>query len=226
MLTALAVSGGARPPNGEMTWVARRDLGFFAVTAPLGASPAAAAFALVSTSEALAEVELPPSSTLEPKHRARLRAAISRADAMWTERVKTEQHNRGIGAAFAGVLFDADQVAVGHAGDCRVYQARQGHFIRQTVDHVLFDARERRVVVRGIGLGSNPEVVSWPTEPGDMFLLTAGVHEHLTEAELLAALGEWPRQRAPETILDLAMSRGATDHQSVLLVASGDESAG
>ena len=47
------------------------------------------------------------------------------------------------------------RAAVAHLGDCRIHQIRNGRFLRVTHDHVLH--QERRIVLRGIGMGSNPE---------------------------------------------------------------------
>lgn len=220
------MAGGQQPPHGETTWIVRPDLGFFAVAAPVGQWPTGAAFALAAAAQALSQSGPSSHATLEPRHCAKLRAAILGADTEWAARVRSDDRLRGVGAAFAGILLDTDRVAVGHAGDCRVYQIRQERFIRRTIDHGVSDARDRRVIVRGIGLGSKPEVVSWDTLPGDLFLLTAGVHDLVSDDELLVALAKSTSRHAIEAILDLAMSRGATDYQTILLVPPASEAVG
>jgi serine/threonine protein phosphatase PrpC len=213
---ASGLVGGSKPPGDAATWIARPDLGFYAVATPIGASSVGALFALDATSKAIEQQERVP-ARLEPAHCARLRSAISSTEAAWARRVQADVALRGTGATLVSILFDVDRVAVGHLGDCRVYQTREGRFIRQTLDHRLA-AQHRRVIVRGIGLGSNPELVSWDVEPGDCFLLSGGVHDLVADEELLALLLASPPRLAAEQMLSLATARGATDCQTVLIV--------
>jgi len=219
---ALGLVGGAKPPGDVATWIARPNLGFYAVATPIGASFVGALFALDATSKALEQPE-PLPARLEPAHCARLRSAVLNTEAAWAKRVHADRALRGTGATMASILFDVERVAVGHLGDCRVYQARKGRFIRQTVDHRLADLQHRRVIVRGIGLGSNPEVVSWDAEPGDCFLLSGGVHDLVTDEELLALLLALSPPLAAQQMLSLATARGAIDCQTVLIVPSPDQ---
>lgn len=217
MLAASGLAGGTNPPGGEQNWIARHDLGFFAVAGPIGRSSRAAAFALKETAERLANVDVTRSS-LEPASCGRLRSAILGADALWAERVRANEQDRGLAAGFAGIVLSAGLAAVAHLGDCRAYQLRQRRFIRQTTDHRLEDSRHRRVITRAFGMGSNPEVVPWELKPGDVFLLTAGVHEIVTDEELLAAVLATAPEHAIRSILDVASSRGGTDNQTVLVI--------
>jgi serine/threonine protein phosphatase PrpC len=127
---------------------------------------------------------------------------------------------RGVGATFAGMFLTQDRVAIAHLGDCRVHQIRQDQFLRRTADHRIADPRHRRIITRGFGMNSNPEVVSWDMNLRDVFLLTGGVHDLLTDDELLLAVLQLDPRNAARAILDLAVSRGAAGCQTVLIVRS------
>jgi serine/threonine protein phosphatase PrpC len=212
-----ALAGGTKPPGGGQNWIARQDLGFFAVAGPMGRSSKAAEFALNKTAACLANTDLSASS-LEPASCSRFRSAVLAADTLWAEQVRASDHDRGLAAGFAGILLSAGFAAVAHLGDCRVYQLRQRGFIRQTTDHRLDDSRHRRIITRAFGMGSNPEVEPWEHNPADVFVLTAGVHELVTDEELLAAILDTAPEHAVRNMLGVASSRGATDHQTVLVV--------
>lgn len=210
-------AGDGERPREERTWIERDRAGFYAVVAPVGPSREAGVFALDAIADAL--VTTPTSkATLEPPQCARLRAAILQANAQWMERATSNPSRHGLGATLAAILFHGDALAVGHLGDCRVYQMRGERFVRRTEDHTLAHAGHRHVVDRVFGASSNPEVVAWDVEDDDTFLLTGGVHEHVNDDELLDALRKHDPKRATEAILSLALARGGTDHLTALVV--------
>lgn len=224
MARALAMGGGTVPPDDPQTWIARSKLGFFAVAGPIGRSIDGATYALAAISKALPS-SMPARPGVEPAECAQLRSAILSSQGEWQDRIIADTRLRGIAAAFAGVFLNQNRAAIAHLGDCRVYQVRQGRFLKQTVDHRVADPRHRRIITRGFGMSSNPEVILWEVDPEDAFLLTSGVHDLLTDGELLApVLGLSPRDAA-RAILDAAVSRGAVDHQTVLIVRPGTGSA-
>lgn len=223
-VVALAMGGGTVPPDDAQTWIARSELGFFAVTGPIGRSLGGAAYALAAISTALPS-SMPTLPGLEPAECSQLRAAILSSQGEWQDRISADPSLRGIGAAFAGVLLKQNRAAIAHLGDCRVYQVRQDRFHRQTVEHRLADPRHRRIITRGFGMNSNPEVVLWEVNQEDAFLLTSGVHDVLTDGELLAPVLELSPPDAARAILNAAVSRGAVDHQTVLIVRPGTKSA-
>ncbi len=115
-------------------------------------------------------------------------------------------------------MLAGGHAAVAHLGDCRVHQIRNGKFHRKTIDHVLVSSTGRRVLARGIGLGSNPHVVSWDIEIGDVFLLSGGVHDVVTDNELLEVLGtSVDLAEAACRLLDLASLRATRDDLTVLI---------
>src|SRR5262245_4645618 len=133
---AQAIGGGSPPSNEPPTWIARSDLGLFAIASPCGGSRAAALHTLDAIATHVAEAP-PDASRLEALECSRLRAAILAADAQWVERASADKGLRGVGTALAAVLQVGNRAAIAHLGDCRVHQLREGRIERATQDHVL-----------------------------------------------------------------------------------------
>jgi len=221
-----ALGGGTRPPHEPPTWLVRPDPQLYAIASPLGGSTLAARLALEATSASLAAS---PSvrSTLERFECAQLRAAILSTEAPWRESVLADPSLRGQGATFAAVFLAGGHASVAHLGDCRVHQVRNGKLHRKTVDHTFLSDRGRRGLVRGIGLDSNPEVVSWDVMNDDTFILTAGVHDVVSDDELLEVLATSPDfVAAVARLLEIASLRGARDDLTVLLARPAVANAG
>jgi len=212
-----APGGGTRPPSGPPTWLAQPTLSFYAIACPFGGAVTAARLALDATSASIA-ASPPVRSSLEPPACAQLRSAVLAAEGLWRERVLADASLRGQGATFAAVVLAGGHAVVAHLGDCRVHQIRNGKVHRKTIDHVLASSTGRRVLARGIGLDSNPHVVPWDIEIDDVFLLSAGVHEVVTDNELLEVLGtSVDFAEAACRLLDLASLRAARDDLTVLI---------
>lgn len=212
-----APAGGTRPPGGPPTWLAEPTLSLYAIACPFGGAPTAARLALDATSASIAAPP-PVRSSLEPFECAQLRSAILAAEVLWRERVLADASLRGQGATFAAVMLAGDHAAVAHLGDCRVHQIRNSRFHKKTIDHVLASSTGRRVLARGIGLDSNPHVVSWDIEIDDVFLLSAGVHDVVPEEELLEVLrSSVDFIDAANRLLEIASLRTTRDDLTVLI---------
>jgi len=76
-------------------------------------------------------------------------------------------------------------------------------------------------------LDSNPEVVSWDVMNDDTFILTAGVHDVVSDDELLEVLATSPDfVAAVARLLEIASLRGARDDLTVLLARPAVANAG
>jgi PPM family protein phosphatase len=197
-------------------WLARPDLGLLAVASPLGASALAATFALETLAVALPELT-PPQPSPEPPACARLRGAILETERRWQQRVSEVPSVRGLGASLAAVLLDDDTTSVAHVGDYRVHQIRRGRIFRRTADHAA-EYRGQRLLLRSIGLDSNPDVARWDLDAEDLLVVTGGVHAVLDDRDLVATLEEIPDSaHAVAALIQRALAPGATDVLTVLL---------
>lgn len=117
-----------------------------------------------------------------------------------------QAHPEAAGMATTATLLyvGKEGITVGHIGDSRIYQFRQGKLLYRTNDHSLVNSLlqlgqitpeeavrhpQRHVILRAIQAGANPVEIDVKllrdVEPGDQFLLcTDGVLEPLTEDAL------------------------------------------
>jgi serine/threonine protein phosphatase PrpC len=215
-----AAAGGQRPPGDERTWLARADLGFYAVASPFGSSAVSARIVLDAIAEALGRPTA-TASTLERFECARLRGAILAAGEAWDDVSRARPEHSGLGATVAAVLLVDGWAAVAQLGDCRVLQLRKGAGLRRTTEHITLTGDKKALVIRFVGARSNPEVHAWPTEPGDTFVLTAGVHERVHEQLIVDSLRSGDLSRGIQEITQLAEQRGGSDYLTALGVRIG-----
>jgi serine/threonine protein phosphatase PrpC len=147
--------------------------------------------------------------------------------------------NRGqatSGATLVMFLAHADHSACLWAGDSRAYLWRSRTLTPISRDHSLVQAlvdagelseSERRthpnahIVTRAVGAGETLELDRSfaPINAGDIFLLCSdGLTACLNDSELEALLGGGDLDTNADTLLELALSRGASDNVSFVLI--------
>ncbi|WP_440996022.1 type VI secretion system-associated protein TagF [Arhodomonas sp. SL1] len=122
------------------------------------------------------------------------------------------------------------------AGDSRIYRLRRGKLTQCTRDHSLVeglvqdgslareDARQHpkaNVITRAIGAADalEVEVGFGDLMPGDRFLLCSdGVHGVATDGEIAEVLAEGDAAEVTRRVLELALSRGAPDNVTAVVV--------
>jgi serine/threonine protein phosphatase PrpC len=178
---------------------------------------------------ALRAEEAAPAGNVEHPRVAALRRSILEADAAWRENCRADAALDGTGATLAALSLTGTRAVVAHLGDCRVHQLRGWQVIRETADHVQeATARPSGVAVRAVvcafGMGANPEVNVWGVEPGDVFALSAGVHDFASTAEIGSMLRRQPNfAAAAAELISLARERGALDYCGIVLVRAPAE---
>jgi serine/threonine protein phosphatase PrpC len=215
------------PPDDPRLWICRPRDGFFAIACPLGVGTEAATFALERIG-AVQTNNTAPAGNVEHPRVAALRRSIIGADAAWRAISRADAALDGSGATLAILSLVDAQAVVAHLGDCRVYQLRDGHVIRETADHVQ-EATARpsgvavRAIVRAFGMGANPEVNAWDVELGDVLALSAGVHHFVSVAEMVSMLRRHLHfAAAAAELIRLARDRGALDYCGIVLVRVPD----
>ncbi len=146
------------------------------------------------------------------------------------------------GTTLVAAAIRDDLLFVANVGDSRAYLARDGAAFQLTRDHSLVAAQvaaglltpaeaqasgERNLLTQALGPGGETaaDVFSLALQPEDRVILCSdGVHSQLTPADL-AALTTGEPQPASQALVDLALSRGATDNVSavVLRYRAGDD---
>ena len=75
--------------------------------------------------------------TLMPFDQETVSAAVREANRVVYQKSQAEANCRGMGATVAVVLLWDGQVQIGHVGDCRVYQIKEGRLVQLTKDQTL-----------------------------------------------------------------------------------------
>jgi protein phosphatase len=188
---AMTDRGLLRPAN-EDAYVARPDLGLFAVADGVSRSPAgqlAAHLAVRSLERHFVRARgRGPRGTAESERRRLARAFVAAHKRIGAAGERHPQH-AGMATTMAALALAGDKVAIAHVGDSRVYRARGGRVARLTMDHsiaedrrfraetpnalVLTDPAAQRLLTRVVG-HEEPLAVTTRVErvlPGDMLLL-------------------------------------------------------
>ncbi len=117
-----------------------------------------------------------------------------------------------------------------------VYRARKSRIEQLSVDHTEVqqlvesgtitaeEARSwpgRNVITRAIGAEDSPELemLHGTLEPGDAFVLCSdGLTNHVSDQEILTAVLRYSPQAACDDLIELTLTRGATDNVTVVVV--------
>ncbi|MBK0420331.1 Stp1/IreP family PP2C-type Ser/Thr phosphatase [Leucobacter sp. CSA1] len=196
------------------------------------------------TTKAMAELDA--ESTGTPEESARLlRKRLIETNRMLRSTVGERPELSGMGTTFSGFLTVGDQLALAHIGDSRLYLLRDDKLQQITKDHTfvqrLVDSGRiteeeakthprRSVLMRVLGdVDSSPEVDTkiLDTRPGDVWLLCSdglcGYVEE-TDIEKIMRRGQ-PLQRTVDDLIDKALSHGAPDNVTVVLVEAKEANA-
>ena len=111
---------------------------------------------------------------------------------------------------------------VGHVGDTRVWQLRDGALTQLTEDHHLPHAQFGALITRACGLDRqlNPDIRSGALAAGDVYLLSSdGVHEVLEPAALVEELArDAHAQDIADAVVRRAYDTGSHDNVSACVV--------
>jgi serine/threonine protein phosphatase PrpC len=153
---------------------------------------------------------------------------------------------RGMATTVAAVLVFGQYAVVAHAGDSRVYLARQGGVYQLTEDHTLGTDAARRgdarradtdadlgkanALTRAIGFQPSVPVDCLQLELADGDRLIAcsdGLSNYLSRDDLALAVSKLTPEKLPQALVDLANKRGGADNiTAVVLAVEGGPPAG
>jgi serine/threonine protein phosphatase PrpC len=147
----------------------------------------------------------------------------------------------GVGSAHPGstvvaLLFAEQRFAAFWAGDSRIYLKRGEHLVRLTRDHTHVQELLARgaltpeeaanhpmghVLVRVVGIEADLklEAVTGSAQRHDRFILCSdGLTGVVADEEIGEAMNDSDAQKTAQSLLDLALSRGAPDNTTVVAV--------
>lgn len=146
-----------------------------------------------------------------------------------------------VGSTVVALLTFEHHFAVVWSGDSRVYMIRNGQLLQVSRDHTeaqeLLDrgaisAEEaanwprKNVITRAIGAASEPSLEQryGTLQHHDIFILCSdGLTGHVEDDEILQMVQATPPEKACQALVDLTLSRGATDNVTVVVVRCHDK---
>jgi serine/threonine protein phosphatase PrpC len=151
---------------------------------------------------------------------------------------------RGMGTTCVAVVLRDDRAWWAWVGDSRLYLLRSGQIYQMSEDHTVvhqlvrkglltpeeaYNHPDRSVLERAIGtrVQVEPSIGKEPIylASGDRLLLCSdGLHDLITNDEIVAHAASGPIAECAEGLIDLALERGGFDNVSVILLELRDES--
>ncbi len=232
-------AGKVRSAN-EDAVLNRRDVGLWAVADGMGGHYAGAE-ASRSVVDALASV--PATQSLDDLA-ADVEQALKDANALLIK--KARDTGNGISGSTAAVLISVgDKAAAIWVGDSRVYRVRGGRLEQISRDHSqleewiamgLLDRDDveshppSNIITRAIGAEDllEADIEKFNVQPGDTYLICSdGLYNEVPDTEIAQYLNGGRCVQAARQLLDLALSRGARDNVSLIVVhAQADDDDG
>lgn len=131
--------------------------------------------------------------------------------------------NRGYVCTLSALVLKGTTAHLFHAGDSRIYRARDNALEQLTKDHRLWVSHEESYLSRALGIDDHLELdyVALALSVGDIFLLaTDGVYEYVDASFILYAINEHSDNldRAAEVIIRQAFEEGSPDNLSLQIV--------
>ncbi|TCK04870.1 bifunctional protein-serine/threonine kinase/phosphatase [Marinobacterium mangrovicola] len=135
--------------------------------------------------------------------------------------------DRGYVCTLSALVLKSTTAHLFHAGDSRIYRARENGLEQLTKDHRLWISQEESYLSRALGIDDYLELdyEALPLAIGDTFLLaTDGVYEHVDATFILYAINEHRENldRAAEAIVQQAFAHGSPDNLSLQIVRVDD----
>lgn len=145
----------------------------------------------------------------------------------------------GMGTTLTALILKQDEGLLVHVGDSRCYRLRAGVFELISRDHTLVaylveqgiltpeQAKyhpQRNVIRQAVGVADpseplEPDIETFPLEPGDLYLLCSdGLTDMVEEGEIEAILRDELPTRAAWRLVDRALANGGRDNITVVLV--------
>jgi serine/threonine protein phosphatase PrpC len=130
--------------------------------------------------------------------------------------------DRGYVCTLSAMVIKSSTAHLFHVGDARICRVHGAHLEQLTTDHRLWVSPERSYLSRALGIDVHVEIDyrAVPLEAGDLFMLaTDGVYEHVTGADVAAALLDAPDlDAAARRLVQTALDKGSPDNLTVQFV--------
>lgn len=168
--------------------------------------------------------------------------AFAAANSVILERAGENPALLGMGSTATALLLNGQDAWFAHIGDSRLYRQRGGALLQLSEDHSLVSEMvkaglmtpdqavrhpSRNIITRALGSDAEamPQVTDQPFDvrAGDRFLLCSdGLHDLVSEAEMLEAISGPSPEVACQALVELAKERGGKDNISLIVAEVGE----
>jgi serine/threonine protein phosphatase PrpC len=165
--------------------------------------------------------------------------ALEAVNAALIELARSKGKDSTIGSTVVGLIAEGSEFGCFWAGDSRALRVRDGEVTQITRDHSLVqelveagmleaeradDHPNANILTRAVGAASSLKVdlVRGTVSAGDIYLLASDGLTRLVKPDEMALILSSPAlEEAADRMLDLALSRGASDNISFVIVRFG-----
>ncbi|HEY4058263.1 MAG TPA: protein phosphatase 2C domain-containing protein [Kofleriaceae bacterium] len=169
-----------------------------------------------------------------------MRSAAKHASSAIFEAAWARPELRGMGTTLTALLVYKGRAHLVHAGDSRAYMFRDGKLAQLSDDHSWIaeqlrsgaiseaeakSSKFRHVITRSIGFERDIEadLKTVPVSNGDCFVLCSdGMSNYVEHGELERIIAMTWYRKLPQTLIDLANSRGGDDNITVVVGLVGN----
>lgn len=146
-----------------------------------------------------------------------LEAAITKANERICDMNGRRVFNQNMATTLTLSLFHGDKLYVGHVGDCRLYQIRDGQIRRVTADQSL----DRYTLMQAIGTHAELDIQTHQetVKPADTYVQCSdGLHGEVSDTEILEAVTRHDPAAACDHLIQLVNSRQSFDNISIQII--------
>lgn len=163
---------------------------------------------------------------------------VRRANGSIYQAAQSQPQYAGMGTTLVMALFYSNRVSVAHIGDSRMYRLRGEMLDQITRDHSLLQeqidsgmitreearlSQNKNLVTRAMGIDPQvePEIKTYPAQPGDVYLLCSdGLNDMVEDEEIRLTLATLQSNLplAANQLVQMANDNGGRDNVSVILV--------
>ncbi|NVN91261.1 MAG: Stp1/IreP family PP2C-type Ser/Thr phosphatase [Desulfuromonadales bacterium] len=226
---------GMRRSNNEDAFLARPEIGLFAVADGMGGAAAgevASRIFVDTTQEIFAQVSRQPEQDLY----ILIQEAFRLGNDRMIGHVASNPQDRGMGCTAELIVFSGDTYIVGHVGDSRTYLYREGKLRQITKDHSLVQGQVdqglitpeeakrhnfRNIVLRAVGTDPTVslDLIKGKCLPGDIFLLCSDGLTDLVDDSLIRVIlsSAHGLPDKVERLVNSANTAGGSDNITVVL---------
>jgi PPM family protein phosphatase len=237
-IASLSDTGQVRAGNEDATALAP-DLGVVILADGMGGYNAGEVASGMACALLKNEIETSLSASLQTavEHHL-LQGAIGRTNDAIVQLANSQAQYAGMGTTLVLALFHGQQITVAHLGDSRLYRLRGKQLQQITADHSVLQAQidagiltkeqarvsqNKNLVTRALGVEATvqAEIHTWPTEPGDLYLLCSdGLSDMVEDSDIETMLNNYGHQLplCADQLIAAANQNGGRDNITAILV--------